>query len=221
MNFSNGMIEGGRQIRRSLGIMHSIQAKLLTMLAVLSLPLLIVSLLQLDRYRNSMNEQASLIATAEARAASFALENWLDDHASFSRADTPLPLALQSDLYARLLRQSQLDPQSRLVVRDARGRLLIPQIITADKANPANSIADSTIEPQTDTAAEPSSFAATEMFTGELRWTDNKIRITSFANVPAYNWTVAIGLPPVEQTSAGNPLYCWLLCGHSRSRLRY
>lgn len=196
MNFSNGMIEGGQKIRRSLGIMQSIQAKLLTMLAVLSLPLLIVSLLQLERYRNSMNEQASVVATAEARAASFALENWLDDNPTFISTDTPLPLALQSDLYARLLRQSQLDPQTRLVVRDARGRVLNPQIISAVKA-------DLPFDSQADDGAEPLSFAVADSFTGEQKWTDNKTRITSFANVPAYDWTIAVGLPPIEQTPGG------------------
>lgn len=195
MNFSNGMIEGGQNTRRSFGIMRSIQAKLLTMLAVLSLPLLIVSLLQLDRYRNSMNEQASLIAQAEARAASFALENWLDDNASFNSSDIPLPLALQSDLYARLLRQSQLDPKSRLVVRDSRGRVLNPQIISASKRT-------TLVNAQTDDAA-PSNFVTTDTITGEQMWTDNKTRITSFASVPVYGWTVAVGLPSIEQTSGG------------------
>ena len=50
------------------------------MLAVLSLPLLIVGLYQLYSYRRSLNDQSAAIARTEAEAAAGALESWIESH---------------------------------------------------------------------------------------------------------------------------------------------
>ena len=42
-----------------LSLLKSVRAKLLIVLAVLSLPLLVVSLIQLNNYRTDLNEQAA------------------------------------------------------------------------------------------------------------------------------------------------------------------
>jgi hypothetical protein len=60
------------------------------MLAVLSLPLLIVGLYQLYSYRASLNDQSAAVARAEADAAAGALESWIESHPA--RAGDPQTL---------------------------------------------------------------------------------------------------------------------------------
>lgn len=170
---------------RSLGIMRSIQAKLLTMLAVLSLPLLIVSLLQLDNYRSAVTEQSETIARLEAHNAALILDEWLQDHPAVVSADSPLLPALVSDLYARFRRNVQSGGGPRFVIRDTRGRIVSPPL-GGDGAS--------------DKAIYPSSF---EKAGGEQVWTDGKERSTSVAAAPTFGWTVAVGHPPIEETSSG------------------
>ena len=68
---------------RAIPFFRSVRAKLLVMLALLSLPLLIISLIQLNNYRHNLDDQAATIARIETSAAAGALTNWLEDHLSF------------------------------------------------------------------------------------------------------------------------------------------
>ena len=65
---------------RAIPFLRSVRAKLLLMLALLSLPLLVISLLQLNSYRQDLNERAAAIARIEAAAAGGTLTSWLEDH---------------------------------------------------------------------------------------------------------------------------------------------
>jgi uncharacterized protein involved in outer membrane biogenesis len=56
-----------------LPLLHSVRAKLLIVLAVLSLPLLVISLIQLNNYRVDLNEQTSATANLKATAAAGSL----------------------------------------------------------------------------------------------------------------------------------------------------
>ena len=165
------------ETRSSLGVMRSIQAKLLVMLAVLSLPLLVVSLLQLDRYQRGMNEQAGAVARAESRAAVIALEAWLAAHTDVSDA-SDLTAEQSEDLYATMLRRVPLEVGARLVVRDARGRVVVPR--------------------ESDAAFDLLSADGDEQI-----WTDGKRRTTSTSDAANANWSVAVGLPPLEETTGG------------------
>ena len=55
-----------------------VRTRLLLMLAILSLPLLLVGLYQLYTYRKSLNDQSAAIARVEAAAAAGALESWIE-----------------------------------------------------------------------------------------------------------------------------------------------
>ncbi len=178
-----------------IGIMGSIQAKLLTMLAVLSLPLLVVSLLQLERYARNMNEQAGVIVRAEARAAALALEDWLEDNVALANTDAPLPISARENLYTHL--SAQLPPEARVIVRDARG-----QIVPLPVAAPLDAMTDNSAT--NNSAAVNVNAADTVAANGEAQaWTDGEDRITSSVTLPAYGWSVAVGSPLLERSIGG------------------
>src|ERR687893_69616 len=108
------MRRAGASIRNRLDV----RTKLLVMLAVLSLPLLIISLLQLHSYNKSLNEQAAAIARIEASAAAGALESWVEAHPAQTSSSDPLPPDLAAELYARLKRRTTPGEQKALVVFD-------------------------------------------------------------------------------------------------------
>ena len=66
----------GKREHRALDV----RTRLLLLLAVLSLPLLIVGLYQLYSYRKSLSEQSAAIARTEAEAAAGALESWIESN---------------------------------------------------------------------------------------------------------------------------------------------
>lgn len=87
-------------------VVFDVRTKLLVMLAVLSLPLLVISLIQLGSYQRSLNEQADTIARIETAAAAAVLEEWLEQNRAV--AERPELLAPESSarLYTRLLKHA-------------------------------------------------------------------------------------------------------------------
>src|SRR3712207_5696053 len=101
-----------------------VRTKLLVMLAVLSLPLLIVSLLQLNRYRRNITEQATTIARVKSVAAEGALEAWLEARPGLVANPETLAPAQAADLYARLHQHASPESDSSILVLDAAGRVV-------------------------------------------------------------------------------------------------
>ncbi|MFN2599403.1 MAG: ATP-binding protein [Pyrinomonadaceae bacterium] len=168
------------------------RAKLLVMLAVLSLPLLIVSLLQLHRYRRNTYEQSATIARLKSVAAEGALSSWLETHADAARATQPtgaahepstLDAARATELYARIRQQaSPEDEDSAFVVFDARGRAV------GDPSSPD---------------AQPPRLADAGASVAEQTWRDGTRRLTSVRRDAQTGWGVAVGVPLPEKTQAG------------------
>ena len=112
------MTVGRRRRRKALDV----RAKLLLMLAALSLPLLIVSLYQLYSYRKSLSDQSAAVARTEAEAAAGALEAWIESH-PLQAADPPaLTQSEAQDLYARLTRRARPGAQAAQAVKLRAGR---------------------------------------------------------------------------------------------------
>src|SRR2546423_12020791 len=82
-----------------------VRTKLLVLLALLSLPLLIVSLFQLNSYRRSLSEQSTTLARIETAAAEGALDSWLEAHPQSARTGAGLAAGPAAELYAELLQQ--------------------------------------------------------------------------------------------------------------------
>jgi PAS domain S-box-containing protein len=173
-------VVGKRDAKR---IPLDVRTKLLVMLAVLSLPLLIVSLIQLHDYRRNTVEQASTIARLRSVAAEGALESWLETHPAAMRQDTSLDTARAAELYARLRQHVSPDDDSAFVVFDARGQ------VVADPAAPA-------VKP-------PQGYY---QGVSEQRWGDGASRLTSVMRDRATGWGVAVGVPLPENTKAGRSL---------------
>src|SRR5829696_6969767 len=96
-----------------------VRTRLLLMLAVLSLPLLIVGLYQLYSYRKSLSDQSAAIARVEAEAAAGALESWVESHPA--QAADPLTITQPEarELYGRLTRRARPGAQAAVAVYDA------------------------------------------------------------------------------------------------------
>ncbi|HKC66232.1 MAG TPA: ATP-binding protein [Pyrinomonadaceae bacterium] len=172
---------------RNLPLLHSVRAKFLIVLAVLSLPLLIVSLIQLNNYRRDLNEQAAQAARIETTAAAVTLLSWLDNHPSFAKQASNLSSAEVDALYSQLRRSVASDSETLIAVFDAQGHLIGSPSATSAVPSSLNS----------STLAERSA------------WTDQVTRMTGIRRVEPYGWSVAIGVPVVENTSAGHSIL-WL-----------
>jgi PAS domain S-box-containing protein len=160
-----------------------VRTKLLAMLVVLSLPLLIISLLQLHNYQKSLHEQAAAIARIEASAAAGALESWVEAHPAQTSATDPLPPDLAAELYARLKRRTTPGAQTALVVFDAQGR---PVSWEPGAAVPV-----------------PESLPAGIR---QERWSDGRVRVTGLTRAEPSGWAVAAGVPMPEDTPAGRSI---------------
>ena len=145
------------------------------MLAVLSLPLLIISLVQLHGYRKSINEQAETIARVKAVAAEGALDSWLESHPEAVPQGAGLPANLAAELYARLRQHASPDGDASIVVLDAAGRPV---------PNPADLA----------TTSAPQSVST---LIGEQHWPDGRMRLTTARRNARTNWAVAVGIPDV------------------------
>ncbi|MGB7921931.1 MAG: ATP-binding protein [Pyrinomonadaceae bacterium] len=167
---------------RAIPFFRSVRAKLLVMLAVLSLPLLILSLFQLNNYRHNLDDQAATIARIETAAAAGALTNWLEDNLAFvTPTDAARPSGEAANLYQRLHQQTSPGAGTVIVVFDAEGHVI---------PNPSTS---NTVP------LDVKSLSGV----GHLRWSDGVARMTSINRVEPFGWQVAVGVPLAENTLAG------------------
>lgn len=163
-------------------IKHSVYAKFLVVLVVLSLPLLIVSLIQLNDYRRSLNEQTATIARIEAEAGTVALRAWLEDNRDSTQIKGNLSQAMLGDLYGRLQQANALVPESVISVTTAQGQIT------------QNPFAPAVLHPT----------SPDKLLRGDLQtWSDGVTRITYSKNLDNFGWMVTVGVPPAERTPAG------------------
>jgi len=168
-----------------LPLLHSVRAKLLIVLAVLSLPLLVISLIQLNNYRVDLNEQASATANLKATAAAGSLFSWLENHPTILKQGEALSSAEIETLYSRLRRDTASENDTPIVVFDAQGRAIKNQIsvnVTPTVLNPL---------PKAQRVA----------------WADGIARMTGVKRVEPYGWSVAVGIPLAENSSAGSSIF--------------
>jgi signal transduction histidine kinase len=194
---SKSEVVGKRDGRK---VLLDVRAKLLVMLAVLSLPLFIVSLIQLRGYRQSTYEQATTIVDLKSVAAAASLDSWLESHPDALRAGAQLDPQHTAELYARLRQQASSDDDSTFVVFDARG-VPLPNPATPQVA-PTNNI--SNVAPNVSPDAQNSSHVSREPSpdAGEQTWGDGVSRLTA-ARRGDEGWSVAVGVPLPQETRAG------------------
>ncbi|HEX8748372.1 MAG TPA: ATP-binding protein [Pyrinomonadaceae bacterium] len=169
------------RLKRTIPLLQSVRIRLLVMLAVLSLPLLIISLMQLNSYRSSMQEQDATIARIEATAARGILASWLETHqATINRPDS-LSAGEGDDLYRRFQQRLSPDAGTFIYVFDRSGK------IVPNPATPGTSIN------LLDLPQSP----------GRWKWMDGTERMTMTSRVEPYGWTVAVGVPLAENTLTG------------------
>ncbi|HYJ46324.1 MAG TPA: PAS domain-containing protein, partial [Pyrinomonadaceae bacterium] len=171
--------------KRTLPLLHSVRAKLLLVLAVLSLPLLVVSLIQLNNYRRDLNEQASAAAGLEVTAAAGSLFSWLESHPAYARQANAIAADEIEALYSRLHRDTASDSETLIVVFDSQGQA---------------------IKNLSETTATPLSPGLTQK-PSRINWTDNVVRMTGVRRVEPYGWSVAVGIPELEKTLAGSSIF--------------
>src|SRR5918912_1859283 len=169
----------------TLPLLHSVRAKLLLMLAVLSLPLLVVSLVQLNNYRKDLNGQAAATARIETTAAAGALLSWLEVHQSSTTQPDAITPADAQALYTRLRRDVANDDETVIVIFDAQGRVI--------KNPAANDPAPASLESLTQS--------------GRAAWSDQVTRMTGFKRVEPFGWSVVVGVPVAENTTAGRSIF--------------
>jgi PAS domain S-box-containing protein len=162
-------------------MLKSVRAKLLLLLAVLSLPLLVVSLIQLRNYRRDLDEQAAATARIETNAAAGFLFSWLEDHPSYVKRSSDVPAREAQALYSRLERDAGGHAGTAIAIFDAEGQPLANASARAPAPPPADSLAR----------------------TGRARWNDNVTRMTGTRIVEPFGWSVAVGVPVAEDTGAG------------------
>jgi PAS domain S-box-containing protein len=153
------------------------------MLAVLSLPLLIVGLYQLYSYRRSLSDQSAAIARTEAEAAAGALESWIESHPTQAADPRSLTPPEARELFGRLTRRARPEAQAAVAVYDAENRAVAlragaPAPVPAELPTRAN------IEP----------------------WSDGVSRVTVVTRTQPSGWSVAAGVPAPEGTPGGRAL---------------
>jgi len=153
------------------------------MLAVLSLPLLIVGLYQLYSYRASLNDQSAAVARAEADAAAGALESWIESHPARAADPQTLTAAESRELFSRLTRRARPGAQGTVAVYDAQGR---PVALSVGAPAPV--------------PAELPTRARAEL------WSDGVSRVTVVTRTQPTGWSVAAGVPAPEGTPGGGSL---------------
>ena len=158
-----------------------VRTKLLVLLALLSLPLLVTSLFQLDSYQKNLTEQSGTIARIKAVAAEGALEAWLENRPAAIIRGASLPPAQATELYARLRQHAAPDSESAIVVFDNTGQL-VP-------------------DPSAPVMSNVTSHSALGVH--QEKWSDSVERLTSERRSARYGWSVAVGVPLAEHTPAG------------------
>jgi PAS domain S-box-containing protein len=157
-----------------------VRTRLLLLLAVLSLPLLIVGLYQLYSYRKSLSDQSAAIARTEAEAAAGALESWIESHPERAADPRTLTPAEARELFGRLTRRARLEGQATVAVYDPEGRPVALRA-GAPAPVPAELPARASIEP----------------------WSDGVSRVTVVTRTQPSGWSVAAGVPAPEGTPGG------------------
>lgn len=174
-------------LERTIPLLESVRIRLLVMLAVLSLPLLIISLIQLNNYRQNLNERDATIARIETTAARGILASWLEGHQGATGAQAALSPIESDDLYRRFQQRLSPDAGTVIYVFDASGR------IVPNPASPGTGINLLDV-PQT---------------SGRWKWPDGVERMTATRRVEPFGWTVAVGVPLAENSLAGRTII-WL-----------
>ncbi|HEX8474934.1 MAG TPA: ATP-binding protein [Pyrinomonadaceae bacterium] len=167
--------------QRPTGLIFDVRAKLLVMLALLSLPLLIISLVQLRSYQRTLNEQAVTIARIETAAAASSLESWIEANRPLAEQPAELTPAIARELYGRLQKHSAMRNDATIIVLDAHGHI-VPNPSDATPVRAPN-LMQSEVVQQT--------------------WNDNIRRVTSVKRLEPFRWSVAVGVPLPENTPAG------------------
>ena len=162
-------------------LLRSVRTKLLVMLAVLSLPLLVLSLYQLNNYRRSLNDQAATIAHIETNSAASALASWLKDHRELAHTADALPVADARNLYAYLKQNTSPAADAVIVVFDSEGHALRDS--REGGPIPATGLLSTGVQ--------------------RARWSDGVTRLTNSRRVEPSGWSIVVGLPVAENTSAG------------------
>ena len=153
------------------------------MLAVLSLPLLIVGLYQLQSYRGSLNDQSAAVARAEADAAAGALESWIEAHPARASDPQTLTASESRELFTRLTRRARPGAQAAVAVYDAEGH---PVALSVGAPAPVPS----------ELPGRPRA---------EL-WSDGVSRVTVVTRTQPTGWSVVAGVPAPEGTPGGGSL---------------
>ncbi|MEJ7617785.1 MAG: ATP-binding protein [Pyrinomonadaceae bacterium] len=159
-------------------VVKSVRAKLLVVLALLSLPLLIVSLIQLKYYRESLSEQEVRVARAKLNATTAFLETWLRDN-SPQLSDSPNE-ALQR-LQEQLRDYFLLDQEAAVTIYDDQGA-----IVADNGRHKAATLYQPNFSPDLE----------------HLNWSDNVTRATVAQKLAVSGWSVAIGVPSARMISA-------------------
>ena len=166
--------------------MTSVQAKLLVLLVVLSLPLLVVSLFQLGDQDREAIEDAATVADLQSSTVAVTLDDWFDDNAN-ALAVSPDSDAAR-DLYARVYQNTLPASNTVIIVSDAEGNS-VPNPFLLNHLSPPSSF----------TGVNPAGERSTE----QQRWSDNVTRLTSLRRLEPSGWSVAVGVPAAKGTSGG------------------
>ncbi|HEU4594191.1 MAG TPA: ATP-binding protein [Pyrinomonadaceae bacterium] len=151
------------------------------MLALLSLPLLIISLVQLHSHQKSLNDQAASIARIESASAAGALESFLETRPVAGASNvTPAEAAA---VYASVRRSLPQGDGAAIAVLDPEGRALPQQ-------PGANALMPESLPNKT----------------AQQRWSDGAWRVTNVARAGPNGWRLAVGVPPPEETPAGRAI---------------
>jgi PAS domain S-box-containing protein len=170
--------------KRVTPLLRSVRTRLLVMLAVLSLPLLIISLAQLNNYRRTLNEQAESVARVQAAAAAGTLRTWLKDNQGAANRSAELSAKDTAELYERLEQNTSPEAGTSIVIFDAQGHKL---------PSPATN---------------PTFLGSLDSSPADWRsqWSDGLRRVTSRTRVEPAGWTVVVGVPVAENLLAGGSI---------------
>lgn len=168
-----------------INFFRSVRAKLLLMLAALSLPLLVISLIQLNNYRANLNEQAATIARIETAAASGALNSWLENRPALASGSRPFSPEDSKDLDQRFHQHASPGAGTVIAVFDAQGRALPFPNTPVPQLNSGHNIFTTA---------------------GHMTWSDGATRMTNIRRVEPFGWQVAVGVPVAADTLAGQSI---------------
>lgn len=189
-------------------LLRSVRAKLLAVLAVLSLPLLVVSLLQLNSYRADMNERAAATARIETTSAAGIVLSWLESHPAYAAQSNSVPPAEIESLSARLRRDTAADAGTVIAVFDAQGQIvkdsssLVPAPSSLTPTPPTSTSQTSASQSTSTSQAAVSTSQSTR-----IGWSDGVARMTSVKRIEPFGWSVAVGVPVAESTMAGPSIF--------------